>query len=289
VKPRPFEYLAPSSLDEALGQLAERGDRARVLAGGQSLVPLLNLRLASPEALIDLNRIGSLAFVEEREGGIAVGAMTRQRELERSSLVRDRMPLLPAALRHVAHFQIRNRGTVGGSVAHADAAAELPALLRAMDGHVIARSARGGERRISAGELFDRHLTTSMSPDEILTEVFFPDLPSRSGWGFHEFAKRHGDTALAGAAAIVAIREGRIASAAIALLGAAGTPMRALRTERALTDTAVTDDIGAAVQETVREEVDPVADVHGSAEYRRYLAGVVARRAIADAIERAPR
>jgi aerobic carbon-monoxide dehydrogenase medium subunit len=281
-----FEYLVPGSLEVALRHLSGLGRRARILAGGQSLVPMMSLRLARPEVLVDLNRVTELSYVKEREDGILVGAMTRQRELELSPLVRRRVPMLPAALRHVASFQIRNRGTVGGSIAHADPAAEIPAVLRVLDGYVTVRSAENGSRTIAADELFEDRLTTAIRPGEILTEVFFPASPGPRGWGFHELARRHGDPALAGAAATVEVKRDRITASAIVLFAVGRTALRAPTAERAVTGAPV-DDALVSLQAAVQDEVDPDENIHGSEEYRRHLTGVMARRAVSDAIERA--
>jgi carbon-monoxide dehydrogenase medium subunit len=281
-----FEYLAPDSLEAAVLERARLGDRARILAGGQSLLPMLGLRLTRPGALLDLNRVEELSYIEDREGGIAVGAMTRQRQLELSPLVGRRVPLLPAALRYLANFQIRNRGTVGGSVAHADPAAELPAVLRVLDGRVTVRSGAATARTIAAEELFEGRFETAIRPDEILTEVFFPAVSSPRGWGFREFARRHGDPALAGAAATVDVEDGRVTAAAISLLAAGGIPLRAATAERALIGAHV-DEALNPLEEAVRADAKPQGNIHGSAEYRRQLAGVMARRAMADAIESA--
>ncbi|HXF81881.1 MAG TPA: FAD binding domain-containing protein, partial [bacterium] len=203
MKPAPFRYAAPESLDEALGLLRRFGAEGKVLAGGQSLVPLLNMRLVRPAVLIDLNRVRSLDYIVHGAGRgptreVRLGAMTRQRAAERSPLVRMELPLLAEALAYVGHPQIRNRGTVGGSVAHADPSAELPAVLAALDGRVVLRSARGA-RTLSAEEFFRGYLTTALAPDELLVELRLPAHPHR-GTAFLEVARRHGDFALAGVA-----------------------------------------------------------------------------------------
>ena len=219
MKPPRFDYERPEGLDEALAVLAARGDEAKVLAGGQSLVPLLNFRLAV-DHLVDLNEISELAYVRAGNGPLWIGAMTRQAELERSDAAAAGWPLLAEAVRLVGHPQIRNRGTVGGSVAHADPAAELPAALAALAATFHVRSARGA-RSLRFDELAVTHLTTSLEPDEVLVEIEVPALPPRTGAAFVEFARRHGDFALAGAAAVVTLsRQARASEAAIALLAA---------------------------------------------------------------------
>jgi CO/xanthine dehydrogenase FAD-binding subunit len=286
MKPARFDYVAPNSLDEALSVLDQHGDRAKLLAGGQSLVPMLSLRIAAAQILIDINRVPGLDYLETRDGGIAIGGMTRLRSVERSPVVAEMVPMLPAALPHVAHFQIRNRGTVGGSIAHGDAAAELPAVLLALDGHVTVRSLRGGARRISAGDLYTGYLTTSLEPDEILTEIWFPALPGNAGWSFHEFAPRNGDRALAGVATTVATRGDHIADSTIALLGLGSTPLRATEAEEGLRGAGVADPIAGKVDDLIDKQVTATSDVHGSAEYRTYLARVLFRRAVVDALRK---
>src|SRR5918911_358697 len=231
MKPPRFTYHDPGSLAEALGALAELGADAKVLAGGQSLIPLLNMRMAHPKHLIDLNRITELAYITERDGGIAIGAMTRHRAAERSALVRERCPLLAQAVGQIGHLQIRSRGTVGGSIAHADPAAELPAVLAALDGHVTLVGP-AGQRVVKPEDLFVTYLTTSAAPDELLTEVWFPTRPARTGQAWLELARRHGDYALVGLGASLTLdADGAIAQARLALTGVGPTPVRARTAE----------------------------------------------------------
>jgi CO/xanthine dehydrogenase FAD-binding subunit len=246
VKPAPFHYVAPGSLAKALELV---GDEARPLAGGQSLVPLLNFRLARPATLVDLNPLeDELAGMREGAGGVLrIGALTRQAAVERSALVAERWPLLRAAVRHAGHPQIRSRGTVGGSVAHADPAAELPAALLALDARFHVRSRRG-ERTLAAGEMFVGPLTTALEPDELLVEIEVPPLPEGAGTAFTEHARTHGDFAIAGAAAVVA--PGR---AAIAVLGAGPAAVRATDAERALADGADAREAGELAGALVQE------------------------------------
>ena len=288
MKPPKFAYHDPRSADEALQLLATHGEDGKVLAGGQSLVPLLNFRLAGPEHLIDLNRIGSLAGIRRSDGKLTIGAMTRQAALERSGIVREHWPLLTEALSYVAHAQIRNRGTVGGSVAHADPAAELPVAFLALDAAVTAASAARGERRIPVSELFVTHLTTALEPDELLTSIEVDPLPERTGHSFVEFARRHGDFALGGAAVLVTVDEaGSCTGARIALLGAAPTPVRAAAAEAALAGSKLDDAAAESAAAAAIKDIDPTGDIHGSAEYRRELCGVMVRRAILAAAGRA--
>lgn len=287
MKPPPFEYHAPPSVEEALALLREHGDEAKALAGGQSLVPLLNFRLARPRHLIDLNRIPSLDYIREDDGAVAVGAMTRQRAVERSPLVRERCPLLAEAMPLIGHFQIRNRGTVGGSLAHADPAAELPAVVTALRGTLVARRA-GRQRVLPAERFFVAYLTTALEPDELLVEARFPVPPPRSGSAFLEVSRRHGDFALVGVAAVVTLDEGGVLThAALALTGVGPTPVLAEEAARVLVGDRPTPQAFEAAARKVSEGLRPDADLHASAEYRRHVAGVLARRALARAVEQA--
>jgi CO/xanthine dehydrogenase FAD-binding subunit len=282
MKPPPFDYHAPSSLEEALATVAQLGDDGKVLAGGQSLVPLMNFRLAWPGALVDLNRLGELAYVRVENGSVRIGAMTRQGDLERSPAVRD-CPLVGEALRHVGHPATRNRGTVGGSIAHADPAAELPAVLCALGGEVVATS-RTSSRTIGADELFLGFFTTSLAPGEILTEVRLPAAGPRSGSAFVELARRFGDFALAGVAARVELDErGAPARAGIGLCGAGPRTIRARRAEEALAGGAHPGEVGRLAA----EDADPQADIHGDADYRRGLVRTLTERAASLALARA--
>src|SRR5215469_9220320 len=226
MKPPRFQYCAPDMLDEALALLDQNSEDTKVLAGGQSFVPLLNMRLASPSYLVDINHIDELNYIEQEDGYLAVGATVRQRQVERSQFVQDKHPLLVEVIKHIGHMQIRNRGTVVGSIAHADPAAELPALLTCLNGEVLVQSIHG-ERVIKAEKFFTGYLSTALEPGELLTEVRFPLLPSGAGWAFLEFARRSGDYALVGAAAVVTpSADDRCMSAHIAYLGIAGAPIR---------------------------------------------------------------
>jgi CO/xanthine dehydrogenase FAD-binding subunit len=246
MKPAPFAYEAPHTLDQALGSL---GDDARVLAGGQSLVPMMNFRIARPERLVDLNRIEALSYLRLDGGALRLGAMTRQATLERSELVAREWPLLSQAVRFVGHPQIRSRGTVGGSVAHADPAAELPVALSALGARFHVHSAHG-VRTLGADELFVFHLTTALEPDELLVEIEVPPLPAGARTAFAEHARTHGDFATAGAAVVVVPGE----SCTIALLGAAPTPMRATEAERAAIAGASAAEVGALAPDGVEDD-----------------------------------
>jgi carbon-monoxide dehydrogenase medium subunit len=283
LKPPAFQYFAPSSLDEALALRAEHADDCAVLAGGQSLMPMLNLRMAFPGTLIDLAGISELAGIREWDGGVAIGAMTRQRAAERSALLSEHAPLAARALPNIGHTTIRNRGTVGGSIAHADPAAELPAVALALDAELVAASI-SGERTIAASDFFAGFLTTSLAPEELLVEVRLPGLAAGHGVAFIELARRHGDFALVGVAAALALDgEGKIADARLAFIGVGGTPMRAREAEAVLRGEAPGDGVFAEAAERAKTEIDPSDDTHASAEYRRRIAGVLAQRALVEA------
>jgi len=286
VKPPAFEYVGASSVEEAVALLAEHEGDAKVIAGGQSLVPMLNFRLLAPAVLVDVNRIPGLAGVEEREGGLRIGALTRHHTLETSDLVKARFPVLHEAMKYVAHLAIRNRGTIGGSLSHADPAAELPTMALLLDAEIEARGPNGA-RTIAAREFFESALATTLEEDEIVTEIRLPALPERTGWAFEEFARRSGDFGIAGVGVTLSLDGGKVAEARIALLGVGQTPLRADVAEGLLNRKERDDDLVAAAAEAVREAAEPEDDLHGSADYRRHLVGVLARRAIAAAWDRA--
>jgi carbon-monoxide dehydrogenase medium subunit len=288
MKPPAFTYHAAQSVDEAIALLAQHGDSARVLAGGQSLVPLMNMRLARPSVLVDINGLADLAFVRQHNGGLAIGALTRDAALERDTLVRQVLPLLIEAAAHVGHPAIRNRSTVGGSIAHADPAAELPAVMLALDANFVALGPKGS-RSISAADFFQGYLQTSLAEGELLTELHVPSLPPRSGSAFVEFARREGDYALAGVAAVVTLAEdGRISQARLGLCSVGPAPVRPSAAEQVLVGQKPGPDAFAAAAQAVKEAlVEPPSDVHGSAQYRRHLAGVLSERALALAASRA--
>jgi carbon-monoxide dehydrogenase medium subunit len=280
MKPPPFDYFAPTSLEEALVLRSEHGDGSVMLAGGQSLIPLLSLRLALPAAVIDLGRVPGLAGITPLDGGVAVGAMTRQRELERSPLARDRLAFVVEALKHVGHVTIRNRGTVGGSIAHADPAAELPAAVLALDAQLVACSVRG-ERTIAAGDFFRGLYTTALEPDELLVEVRFSDAPACSRSAFIEVARREGDFALAGAGASIALNGGReIADARLVFIGVDTRPVRATEAEEALRGSEPSVEMFREIAEAAVQGLEPISDLNGTRAYRRRVAAVVARRAL---------
>lgn len=283
MKPAKFDYHAPTTVEQALELLGRYGGDAKVLAGGQSLMPLLNFRLSRPAALVDLNRIPSLAYVREQDGQVRFGAMTRQRTIEFSPVVRERVPLLGEATRWVGHLPIRTRGTIGGSIAHADPSAEYPAVLTALEGEVVARGPRG-ERVIKARDLFRTYLTTSLTPDEILVEVRLPAMPAGAAYALEEFARRHGDFAIIGIAAMI-VREGqRCKTARLATAGAGPVPVRLRAAEEILERDGLDDAAIEAAAQRASELVSPDSDIHASADYRRHLTGVLTKRALKRAL-----
>jgi len=287
MKPAPFEYLAPATIVETVAALAQHGDDAKVLAGGQSLVPMLNLRLARPAVLVDINGVAELDHLREADGRVHIGALKRQAGVERWAGAR--LPLMAEALRAVGHAAIRNRGTVAGSVAHADPASELPALLLCLDGAAVARGATG-ERMIPAGELFRAPLTTSLRPDELVTEVRFSVPRPDAGWGFAEVARRHGDFALVGAAALLWLDDGgRVAGARLALFGVGGTPVRGSAAEALLTGQTPSAERIREAARAAAAALRPDGDLHASARYRSEVAAVLAERTLTSALERCER
>ena len=288
MKPAPFEYFAPGSLDEALALLADHGAAAKLLAGGQSLVPAMNFRLAQPAVLVDLNGVAGLAGIEPTpDGGVSIGAMTRQRAVEQSALVATRAPLLAEAMPSVAHVQIRTRGTIGGSLAHADPAAELPAVACALGATLHLQSAHG-RRAIPAEDFFTGLFATALQPGEIVVAVTFPPPLPRQGSAFLEVSRRHGDFALTGVAASVTLDDGGACSAArVVLLSVGDGPLLSARVSQALVGERPTDAVLAAAAGALDRDLDPPSDIHASAAYRRQLARVLTRRALTTAFARA--
>jgi carbon-monoxide dehydrogenase medium subunit len=271
VKPAPFLYERPESLDEALALLHEHGDEAKVLAGGQSLVPLLNMRLARPGVLVDLNRVAGLDRIEAN-GSVRVGPLVRQRALEDSPLTAERLPLVAEALPHVGHFVTRNRGTVGGSIAHADAAAELPLCLTVLGGSVVARST-SGERELGADEFFVGHFTTALRADELVVETVWPSLGVGWGFAFEELAHRHGDYALSMAACALRVENGRVAEVRVGVGSVVDRPtlLDVRLAGETLTPELATDAVAS---------LELFGNLHASAAYQRHLTGVLVERAL---------
>ena len=287
MKPAPFRYIAVSSLDEALSLKARHGDEARFLAGGQSLIPAMNFRLARPAVLIDINLLSELDGIgRPNDETIRVGAVTRYRSLERDQAFLKACPLFADALPHIAHPQIRNRGTIGGNLSHADPASELPAIATAMRARMRVRSSKG-ERWLAASEFFAGLLTTSLEPEEMLVEIGFPVTKPRSGSCFMEVARRRGDFALAGVAAIVSLDDdGQCTDVRLALCGVGETPVDASAVAASLVGQRCTRSAIDAVVAELQRAIDPPGNVHASADYQRHIAGVLTRRAIATAHER---
>ena len=288
MKPAPFEYHAPESTKEAVDLLTELGDGAKLIAGGQSLVPVLAMRLAVFDHLIDIRRITALRGIEERGDSVWIGAATTEAEIGRSALIARRLPLLSRATPLIGHFQIRNRGTIGGSLAHADAAAEYPAVALALDATVEALSPRG-QREIPAAEFFTGIWTTALEPDELLTGVSFPAATGRQGFAIEEFARRPGDFAVAGAAVAVGLDPGgRVSASGIGLFGLGPTVLRAAAAETAVVGIAASDIDPAEVGRAAVADLDAVpSDLHGSASYRKKVGAAMVARAWEQAVEEA--
>jgi CO/xanthine dehydrogenase FAD-binding subunit len=283
----PFEYVAPTTLDDALGLLREHGDDAKVLAGGQSLIPILHYRLARPRVVVDINAL-ALADIAADDGHVRVGALARHHELEESETIARRCPVLAEAARLVGNVRVRTLGTVGGSLAHADPAAELPVTMSALDARLTIASA-SQQRPVAARDFFTGPLTTALGPDELLTAV---DVPATAdhGWAVEELSRRAGDFAIVVAVALVRLdRGGRIDDARLAFGGVADRPVRADAAEDALRGREPSDDALARAAQTARDALDPPSDAFVSGAYRRHLAGVLCRRALARAVDRAHR
>jgi len=286
MKPPEFDYIVATDCDTALAALARAGGEAKILAGGQSLMPMLNFRLLHPSILVDINRIPGLGFIEETPDSIRIGALTRHFQLETSSLIAQHFPVLSCAVGHVGHLAIRNRGTIGGSLSHADPAAELPMMAVLLDATLRIVSA-AGSRTVAARDFFLDAMTVDLIGTELLTEIVLPKLPAQTGWGFEEIVRRHGDFALAGAAALLDVGAGNVVRrAALALCGVATLPVRVEAAEARL--------IGQPLDSTLIRSaaaaawlVEPVSDIHAGAEYRRHLAQVLSARALTDAARRA--
>ena len=285
MKPPPFAYHAPTQLDEALALLERYGDDAKVLAGGQSLMPLLNFRLGYPSALIDINHVAELSYLRQENGQVCIGALTRQRAIEFSELVRRQLPLLYEATMLVGHLPIRTRGTIGGSLAHADPAAEYPAVALVLDADLVLQSPEG-QRRVSAEEFFVSYLTTALAPNEVVTEIRFSPTPPTSGWAFEEVARRHGDFALAGVAGVIDADGEQCRTARLAAAGVGPTPIRLRAAEDILVQEGMTEQSIQRAAAKAAELVEPDSDIHASADFRRHLTEVLTRRAIQRALER---
>jgi carbon-monoxide dehydrogenase medium subunit len=287
MKPAPFEYHAPSSLEEVLSLKNQHGDEAKILAGGQSLVPAMNFRVVQPGLLIDLNRVTELSYIREERETIRIGAMARERHLEFDPLIEKRIPLLHEAVPFIAHPQIRNRGTIGGSIVHADPAAELPMLMLALGARLKAKNS-AGERWIDAKEFFAGMFTTALEPDEILAEIELPFLPPRTGGSFTEVAPRTGDYAMMGVAALVTLDEaGKCTSAKLVYLNAGDGPVEAVEAAAMLVGETINDAlIDSAAAHAGEEEINPFGNMHASVDFQRHLAKVLTKQAVQKAIQR---
>jgi aerobic carbon-monoxide dehydrogenase medium subunit len=285
MKPASFEYHDPTTLDEALSLLAQFGDEARPLAGGQSLVPLMNFRLLRPAHLVDLNSVSELTFLTTINGELRIGATTRQRALEKSSDIAGRWPLLRDATRFIGHIQIRNRGTVGGSLAHAFPSAELPVAMVTLDAALVLRSTIR-QRTVLAGDFFQAYMATALEPGELLTEIVVPALAPNTGWSFQEVSRRHGDFALAGAAALITLDgRGKIDQVHLTLTGA--IPICASEVEKQMRGELPSDALFTAAAQHATKDLEQDSDIHASAEYRRSTCAAMAARALAQAAQRA--
>ena len=287
MKPPKFDYFAPDSIESALTLIAEHGDDARYLAGGQSLVPMMNFRVAAPSALIDLNGIATLRGIRVDENSrLHIGAMTRTREIEMDSTIATANPLLHAAALHIAYIQIRNRGTIGGSLAHADPAAEMPGIVLACNAEINSIGP-AGPRSIAAGDFFEGIYSTALQDGEMITEIVFPPWPAARCWAFQEISRREGDFAMIGIAAWFDLNEtGEISAASLTAIGAGDTPLRLPAAEEILSGQPPGDVLFAEAAQAAVNELDPGSDLHASAEYRREVGGVLVERALKTALQR---
>lgn len=285
MKPPPFKYQRASTVDEALAALAEGGREAKLLAGGQSLIAMMNLRLVRPSVLIDINRVSELSYIQRTNGTLKIGAMTRQTTLEESAEVAAACPLMTAALPHIAHKPIRNRGTIGGSLAHNDPTAELPAVALACDAQMVIRGA-AGERTLAATDFFTGYLETALAEDEILTAVHIPATPAGTGYSFLEISPRQGDYALVGVAAMMQLDNGNCANVRLVCLGAGDGVRRMNTAEATLNGAAATAEAFRAAADAAAAAVDPSSDYHATAEYRRDLIRSLTHRTLAEAHSR---
>jgi carbon-monoxide dehydrogenase medium subunit len=287
MKPAKFDYYDPSTLQEALTLLDTHQGDGKVLAGGQSLMPLLNMRLARPNIVVDINRITELNYVRASDGGIAIGAIARQRALQTDKLIAERVPILQESAYYIAHPQIRSRGTICGSIAHADPAAELPALALALDAEMTLTSAKAA-RTVSAEPFFQSFFTTALEANEILTEVRFPAAPKDSAWSVLEISRRHGDFAIAGIVAGLALEPNRqvIARARLVYFGVGPMPIRVKAAEDALIGQAATEPAFEAAAQSAKQGIDPSNDIHATEEYRRAVSATLTKRALRAALQK---
>lgn len=289
MKPAPFEYFSPTTVDETMAHLGEYGYEAKVLAGGQSLIPMMNFRLAQPSVIIDINKVNELFYIHPNEdGGLSIGAMTRHNQVEHHAQIADHAPLIYETMPHIATVQIRSRGTFGGSIAHADPSAELAAVSVALEGNYLLRNLQG-ERWVPAEEFFVGLFTSVLEPDELLIEAKFPPLPDRTGCALMELSRRPHDFALVGVAVVVTLdKDDRCQKARLVFLSVGDGPVVAHQAGEMLKNQEMTrESMRAAAQAAARLDIDPGSDIHASAEYRRHLAGILAFRALDKAYDRA--
>jgi carbon-monoxide dehydrogenase medium subunit len=283
MKPPPFSYHDPRTVADAVGLLSSL-DNAKLLAGGQSLMPMLNMRYVLPDHVIDLNRVDGLSYIRERDGGLEIGAMTRQRDIEFSDLVRQRCPLMHEAVRQIGHRQTRNRGTLGGSLCHLDPSAELVSIAAAVDAKVTV-SGKNGARSIDFPAFPVAYMTPALKPDELLTGATFPSWPAGHGYAFVEFSRRHGDFAIVSAAVLIEERDGKVTCASVTLGGMGPAPVRASEVEKALIGERIEEKRMREICESLRK-LEAIDDIHAPSSYRQQLATVLPRRALLKAHER---
>jgi aerobic carbon-monoxide dehydrogenase medium subunit len=290
MKPAPFDYHVPDSLEQALDLMSQHAGEAKILAGGQSLVPAMNFRVVQPSILIDLNRVGELNYIQPENQEVRIGAMTRERRLEFEPLISKSFPLLAEAMPHVAHPQIRNRGTLGGSLANADPAAELPVIMLALEARLKVCSV-SGERWVDAHNFFSGMFTTDLAPDEMLVEIFLPAMRPYTGWSFMEIAPRAGDYALMGVAALVTLDENGVCrQARLVYLNAGDGPVDAKDAAAILKGQVPGDDVmESAADSASQKEINPFGNIHASSDFQRHLARVLTRKALQQAVRRASR
>jgi aerobic carbon-monoxide dehydrogenase medium subunit len=285
MKPGRFQYFAPRNLGDALSILKHQGDEAKLLAGGQSLVPLMNMRLAQPTALIDLNRVTELSFITRSEGRLCIGAMTRHHEVAASPLVAEACPILSSAASQIGYPAIRHRGTIGGSLAHADPVSELPCVATALDAELVVRGS-SGRRIVRAADFFKGYFSTDLGPDEILTEVRFPIASAKQRWAFQEFARKVGDFAIVAVAIVAEMAESTLLSASIALGGVADRPVRAPAAEATLAGQRPDEALIRRAAEDAAAGIVPSSDIHAPGDYRRQLVRTLVARALAESFSR---
>jgi CO/xanthine dehydrogenase FAD-binding subunit len=283
MKPSAFEYFSPGTVAEAVELLERFGDEAKIMAGGQSLMPMLNFRVARPKVLVDINRLPNLDYIREEKGELVIGGLTREQAVEKSPLVRKKCPVLAEAISYIGHLPVRVRGTIGGSLVHADPSAEIPVVFSALGGKAKVAGPKG-ERTIGAEEFFLTYLTSALEPTEILVEARFPVQPSGAGWSFMELSRRHGDFGIVTVACVLSLDgQGTCRTIDIALGGVAPTPLRASAAEKALSGKKITDALIAEAAAKAAEASEPESDYHASAEYRREMARVFTARALKEA------